>query len=155
MKIVSIVYLLLGLLILGCVQPETQSALPKISFTEKDVNLVIAKRVVKDSGPSGINDRQIFDGKIFAFATFHWDDLATPAGDQEIEFHWFSGDRQVSTYKKTHKFGVAPYYVWASTYVTNIGIGKGRVELYCQGKRVATKDFELTEPKWNSPLSRP
>ena len=28
----------------------------------------------------GISDQQFFDGKIFAYATFHWEAMTTPAG---------------------------------------------------------------------------
>jgi hypothetical protein len=155
MRIVGAACFILGLLSLGCVQPDGQPQPPRISFTEQDVNLVIAKRVTKDLGPTGINDRPLFDGKIFAFATFHWNDLTTPAGDQELEFRWYSGEKWVSSFRKTYRFTAAPYYAWVSTNVTNIGLGKGRVEVYCQGKRLAVKTFELVESRWNPAPARP
>jgi hypothetical protein len=155
MKPVSTACFILGLLALGCTPPVVHSNLPKVTFTEKDVSLIIAKRASNDLGATGISDRQVFDGKIFVFATFHWADLTYPAGEQELEFRWYSGEKWVSSYKKIHKFTVAPYYAWASTSVTNIGLGKGRVELYYQGNRIASKDFELFESKMNPLLSRP
>jgi hypothetical protein len=155
MKLFFTAGLILGVLSLGCIQPQALPKGPSLALTEKNVSLVISKRASKDLGPSGISDRLIFDGKIYAFATFHWDDLSTPGGEQEFEFRWFSGDKAVSSFKKKYTLGIAPHYIWVPTLVTNIGIGKGRVELYYEGKRIASKEFELYEAKWNAIPPRP
>ena len=57
--------------------------------------------------------------------------------------------------KKTYNFGPPPCYAWASTMVTNLGLGKARVELYCGGRKVSSRDFELVEARWNQTQSLP
>jgi hypothetical protein len=74
------------------------------SVTEPSFNttIVMAKNVEKGKGASGITDVFTHEGIIFMFATFQWEDVDKPGGQQNIEVKWFNEDRLVM--KSGHKF---------------------------------------------------
>src|SRR5258707_111305 len=109
MNVQSVVLALAGILLLGCAQVEPTPAKKGLVLNESNVNIVIARYYSKDTGPIGISDTQVYDGKIYVHATFKWDDLTAAGGEHEVEFRWYSGGKAVSADKKTHKFTPPPY----------------------------------------------
>ena len=119
-----------------------------VDLTERNTTLVIAKKVVRDSGASApveISDVFTLEGPVVAFLTFRWDRTDVAAGHQRIEIRWFNGDREIS--RRTHEgnFGRPPHYVWCTTTAIAMGPGPCRADAFIDGKRVATKAFTVTE----------
>jgi hypothetical protein len=153
MKLVRNLAVLLCLAFLGCAGGVPHSEPSGLQLTEKNINIVMAKSASAERGPLGISDQFIFDGKIFAYATFVWDDVNLSGGHQTIDVKWYSADKLVSTRSYTATFQRPPYHVWFPIAVTTIGVGKGKVEFYSQGRFLGSKTFEIiTKEAAISPL---
>lgn len=116
-----------------------------VKISERNTSIVLAKDTQKDKGPIGISEKFGLEGKIVAYLTFLWDDTKAQGGVQTIEVRWFSGDRLISSPKKTFTFSAPPYYVWFPTLGTALGVGKARVEVYVDGVFSGSKSFEVVE----------
>ena len=114
-----------------------------VKFTERNINIVMAKNVAKGAGPTGITDTFTFEGKIFAYATFKWGEVEKEGGHHKIEAKWYSGEKLVSAQEREVTFGRPPHYVWFSTRGTSLGAGKAKAEIYADGLLVGSKNFEV------------
>ena len=114
-----------------------------VKMSEKNINIVMAKNVEKGKGATDITDTFTFEGQIFVYITFTWDEVERQGGNHEINVKWYSGEKLVST--RTHQalFGRPPYYVWFYTSGTSLGVGKAKVEIYADGVLVGSKAFEV------------
>jgi len=139
MKLTRTLALLLVLAFFGCTGVRHYG----IDLTEKNATILMAKSASRQKGPEGISDKFVFDGKIFAYGTFRWDDPNLAGGTHTIDVKWYSNSKLVSTNSHTANFGHPPYHVWFPITVTSLGIGKGRVEFYSQGRLLGSKTFEI------------
>jgi len=133
--------LLLALLV-GCASPPPTPG-PASVPDGLNVSLVLAREAAKGRGPLGVGDRFLLEGKVVAYATYTWTDLAFAWGNQRIEYRWYSGDRLVYKHEATYAFSRPPYYAWTQIYPTALGPGPAHVELYWNGRKLAERKFEV------------
>ena len=119
------------------------SCAPAVKFTERNVNIVMAKDAERGKGPIGITDTFTLEGKIVAYSTFTWDEVQKEGGYHNITAKWYSGEKLVSSRDYRGSFTRPPYYVWFWTNATTFGPGKAKVEIYADGLLVGTKNFEV------------
>src|SRR5262245_25000451 len=67
-----------------------------VKLYENNVSIVMAKDAKKGKGPLGVTDKFGLDGKIVAYVTFKWDDVAKEGGRHKVEAKWFAGDKLIS-----------------------------------------------------------
>lgn len=116
-----------------------------IKMSEKDTVIVLAKEVDKEKGPSNISDVFTYEGNIYVYTTFRWNDQNTPAGSYNVEAKWFNGDKRISSSELRTYFNRTPHYVWFKTRGTAMGTGKCRVEVYANDIFVGSKSFTVVE----------
>ena len=116
-----------------------------VEMSEKNTIIVMAKNVVKDEGVSDISDVFTYEGKIYVFATFRWDEAEKAGGTQTIEVKWFNGEKLMWKQKHNCTFGRQPHFVWFSTHGTVLGAGTCRVEMYANNLYVGSKSFTVVE----------
>ena len=106
--------------------------------------LVTARAVPKLGDVREISESFTFEGRIFAHATL----TSMPnsnAGELLIEAKWFSGDRLVSLQKTQISVDRSPFYIASSTSGSALGTGPAQVQIFANGKLMATKVFQVTE----------
>lgn len=141
MKLVCTALIAICLMATGCAT---------VKMSEQNTTLVMAKEVDKEKGVKNISDAFTYEGNIYVYATFRWDDLGKPPGQQTVEVRWFNGDKLISTRQRNADFARTPYYVWFWTRGTNLGAGKCRVEVYANGIYVGSKSFSVVEKQETS-----
>ena len=130
----TIVSIILAACILSCAT---------FKFSDKNVNLVMAKNVEKNKGASDIVNTFTFEGIIYVYATFTQDDVYQKAGNHKIETKWYHGDKLVSIDEQQIEFGRPPHYVWFSNRGTTLGAGPAKVEIYADGDFLTSTRFEV------------
>jgi hypothetical protein len=106
------------------------------------VTLVTARAVVKPGDARALTDRFTRRSAIHAQATFTTEGNPQ-AGPVKFEVKWFNGQRRVSTKKIDAVVGTSPHYVAVQTSGNAVGEGDGRVEVYANGKLMASRRFRV------------
>lgn len=109
------------------------------------VTLVTAKDVPKLGEVRGITDSFTFEGRIFAHITLTAP-LGSNGGRPLFEVKWFSGDTMSSIQKANYTVTNTPYFLSSSVSGTVLGAGKRRVEVFANGKLLASKEFRVSGP---------
>jgi hypothetical protein len=130
------------LVVSGC---ATKKGSEKNIISEKNTIIVMAKEVDKGKGATHISDVFTYEGNIYVYATFRWDDPDRPAGQYTIKAKWFNSDKLISTGQHAACFARTPHYVWLQTRGTSMGPGKCRVDVYANDIYVGSKSFTVVE----------
>jgi hypothetical protein len=112
---------------------------------QSNTTLLLARTASADDGPGGVNDRFSVEGKIIAYMTFKWDVAKLRSGGQRLEVRWFSGEKLVSSQQSDVTLTASPHRTWMSVLSADIGVGKARVDVFADGKLIASKVFEVVE----------
>ena len=102
--------------------------------------LVTARAVPKLGDVRDISDTFNFEGRIFAHATLT-SQAGTHGGQPLVEVKWFKGDKLMSVQKSQLLVTKSPYYIASSTSGTALGAGPAMVQIFANGKLMASKDF--------------
>jgi hypothetical protein len=106
--------------------------------------IVTARVVVSADDVRGITDTFTREGRIYIHAAFTGPASDT-AASHPMQIKWFNGNTLVFERTAEHAFTKSPYYVWAATSGTALGVGNCRVELYFDGQLVGTRNFTVNE----------
>ena len=106
------------------------------------VTLVTARAVVKPGDARALSDRFTRRSAIHAQATFTTEGNPQ-AGPVKFEVKWFNGQRRVSTKKIDAVVGKSPHYVAVQTSGNAVGEGDCRVEVFANGKLMASRRFRV------------
>ncbi len=136
MKRIVILLITICVIVSGCAT---------VKLTEKNTTIIMAKVVEKEKGAKNITDTFTYEGNIYVFITFRWDDMERPAGAYTIKAKWFNGEKLTSIGKYDANLSSMPYYVWLTTRGTSIGTGKCRVEVYADDIYLGSKSFTVVE----------
>jgi hypothetical protein len=106
--------------------------------------IVTARVVVSADDVRGITDTFTREGRIYIHAAFTGPASDT-AASHPMQIKWFNGNTLVFERTAEHAFTKSPYYVWAATSGTALGVGNCRVELYFDSQLVGTRNFTVNE----------
>ena len=93
-----------------------------------------------------VSDKFTFNGRIYAHATLI---AETPvvAFSPTLTFKWFNTGRLIHERSGQQAIGGSPYYLVHALPGSVIGIGAARVELYADGRLLATREFIVRRRK--------
>jgi hypothetical protein len=132
----NLVLIVAAILVAGCATTTNQEP-----WTTK---VVTARSVVSSDEVHGISDTFTREGRIYVHAAF----TGPGVGSEEphsVQIKWFNGNTLVFERAGEYVFKRSPYYVYASTSGTALGLGNCRVELFVDGRLRGTKMFAVTE----------
>ena len=121
-------------LVLGCAIPVDRMSV-KTSFLSA---------AGEDISPNRIPQEEFTQAdQIGFFTVMEWADVGEPAGLHEVTWKWYNNDRLVRVEKKEVEFSRTPYELWSYMRGESLGSGKNKVEVYIDGKRVASNKFSV------------
>lgn len=72
-----------------------------------------------------------------------WSPATEEAGEHEVQWLWYSGDRLVHAGKKQLHFRKTPYRLHSFIPAAGLGLGHYRVTVLIDGKLVDTQEFNI------------
>ncbi|MDB5923312.1 MAG: hypothetical protein JWN13_2248 [Betaproteobacteria bacterium] len=106
--------------------------------------IVTARAVVSADDVRGITNTFTREGRIYVHAAFTGP-ASSSAAPHPMQIKWFNGNALVFERAAEHAFSKSPFYVWAGTSGTALGVGNCRVELYADGQLVGMTTFTVTK----------
>jgi hypothetical protein len=135
-NLISLVLIVGTMLVGGCATTAKQEP-----WTTK---VVTARSVVSSDEVHGITDTFTREGRIYVHAAFTGSDVGSDA-PHAVQIKWFNGNTLVFERAGAYVFKRSPYYVYASTSGTALGLGNCRVEVHVDGRMLGSKTFAVTE----------
>lgn len=123
-------------------QPAAAAAPGATPIEAWAVTLVTARAVVKPGDARGLSDRFTRRSAIHAQATFSTEGKAD-AGLVKFEIKWFNGQRRVSVKTINAVVSSSPHFVAVQSSGNAVGEGDCRVEVFANGKRMASQRFRV------------
>jgi hypothetical protein len=106
--------------------------------------LVTAMGTAVPGTVEAVSDKFTFNGRIYAHATLI---AETPvvASSPTLTFKWFNGGKLVHERAGQQTIGGSPYYLVHALPGSVVGAGAARVELYADGRLMASREFTVSE----------
>jgi hypothetical protein len=81
--------------------------------------------------------------RIYYYTEVSWDEASRPAGAHQLQYKWYSGDKQVLSFDGSRSPDTAPYHWFAYVDGGHLGQGRHRAELYVDGRLFDTREFDI------------
>jgi hypothetical protein len=144
---------ILCLLLAGCTnigRPEAEAIL-----SGAELRIVTAHDAIVGRGPLGIAERFALDGKMVAYVNINWPLDHATWGAQSFESRWYMDDKLVVKRETEFKITKSPFHFWSNVLPITLGAGRGRYEIYANGKKLGEKTFEIVAPQSSPEPLRP
>jgi len=81
--------------------------------------------------------------QIVLYTVMDWADLEKSAGFHDVNWKWYNNDQLVRVVNRNLKFRRTPFTLWSYISGQSLGVGKNKVELYIDGKLIASQTFSV------------
>ncbi len=132
--------LVIAAVLVACAVPPA----PSVGPTRWRTVLVTALGTAVPGTVEVVSDKFTFDGRIHAHATLIAETSVIPS-NPTLTFKWFNAGKLVHERSGQQPIASSPYYLVHALPGSVVGVGTARVELYLDGRLIASRDFTVSE----------